>query len=133
MEEMTEISIDASSREMQGRQLTEQQIEMLSTEQKASIDKLRGRALEHGEKEPIFHVSVDFDVTRAEDVITNEQERLARRKELQQRKAAGECITEAEVNADNRVDMTDGEKDRRFFPPTAMVWTTIQRAKMEDI
>ena len=41
-EEMTEISIDASSREMQGRQLTEQQIDMLSTEQKASIDKLRG-------------------------------------------------------------------------------------------
>ena len=45
----------------------------------------------------------------------------------------GECITEAEVNADNRVDLIDGETDRRFFPPTAMVWTTIQRAKMEDI
>ena len=40
IEEMTEISIDASSREMQGRQLTEQQIEVLSTEQKASIEKL---------------------------------------------------------------------------------------------
>ena len=64
MREMMEVSIGARSRKLQGQQLTEQQIGLLSTEQKASIEKLRGRALEHGEK-PTFHISVDFDVTRA--------------------------------------------------------------------
>ena len=86
-----------------------------------------------GEKS-IFHTSVDFNVTRAEESITNEQERLIRRKEFQQRKLAGACITEAEVNTADRADLKDkGEKDKRFFPPTAMVWTTIQKAEMKDI
>ena len=129
--EMMEVSIDARSRRMQGQQLTEQQIELLSTEQRASIEKLRRRALEHGE-EPKFHISVDFDVTKAEEAITNEQERLIKRKEFQQRKLAGACVTEAETNANDRAELRE-RKEKRVFPPTAMVWTTIQRAQMSDI
>ena len=129
--EMMEVSIDARSRRMQGQQLTEQQIELLSTEQRASIEKLRRRALEHGE-EPKFHISVDFDVTKAEEAITNEQERLIKRKEFQQRKLAGACVTEAETNANDRAELRE-RKEKRVFPPTAMVWTTIQKAQMSDI
>jgi hypothetical protein len=118
--EMMEVSIDARSRRRQGQRLTEQQIGLLSTEQKASIEKLRGRALEHGEK-PTFHISVDFDVTRAEEAITNEQERLIKRKEFQQRKLVGACITEAEANANDRADLKDRGENKRFFPPTTMI------------
>ena len=91
--EMMEVSIDARSQKMQGRRLTEQQFELLNTEQKASIEKVRRRALENGEK-PIFHTSVDFNITRAEEAITNEQERLTRRKEFQQRKLMGACVAQ---------------------------------------
>ena len=39
--EMMEVSIDARSRKMQRRQLTEAQVKLLSTEQRALIEKLR--------------------------------------------------------------------------------------------
>ena len=92
---------------------------LLSTEQKASIEKLRGGVLEHGEK-PAFHISVDFDVTRAEEAITNEQERLIKRKEFQQRKLAGACVTEAEIDANDKADLK-GRGEKKVFPPTAMI------------
>ena len=127
-----DVSVDAPSQKLQGQQLTEQQVELLSTEHRASIEKLRRRALENGEKS-IFHISVDFDVTRAEEVITNEQDRLTKRKEFQQRKLMGACITEDEANANDRADLKDRGENKRFSPPIAMIWTTIQKAEMEDI
>ena len=46
----------------------------------------------------------------------------------------GACVTEAEGNTNDRAELKDkGDKEVRFFPPTAMVWTTIQKAQMRDI
>ena len=75
---------------------------------------------------PAFHVSVDFDVTKAEDATTNEKDRLSKRKEFQQRK-------KAEAGSDNKAEVVTKEAGGRFFPPTAMVWTTIQTKRMEEI
>ena len=57
---------------------------------------------------------------------------MIKRKEFQQRKLAGACITEAEANANDRADLKDRGENKRFFPPTTMIWTTIQKAEMED-
>ena len=90
-------------------------------------------SLENGEK-PIFHISVDLNFTRAEEAITNEQERLVKRKEFQRRRLAGACVTKAEMNANDRTDLKDKvENDKRIFPPTTMSWTTIENAKMRDV
>ena len=57
---------------------------------------------------------------------------MIKRKEFQQRKLTGACVTEAETNANDRAELRE-RKEKRVFPPTAMIWTTIQRAQMSDI
>ena len=87
-QEKMEISMDPLSQQIQGLKLTKQQIKLLDTEQQATIVDLREWALECGQENPAFHVSVDFDVTKAEDAITNERDRLIKRKEFQQKQKA---------------------------------------------
>ena len=113
-QEKMEISMDPLSQQMQGLELTEQQIKLLDTEQQATIADLRGWAMECGQAKPAFHVSVDFDVTKAEDAITNERDRLIKRKEFQQKQ-------KVEAASGDQKEVTIKEAGGRFFPPTAMV------------
>ena len=55
---------------------------------------------------------------------------MIKRKEFQQRKLAGACVTEAETNANDRAELK-GRKEKKVFPPTAMIWTTIRRTRPE--
>ena len=123
---MMEISMDPLSQQMQGLGLTEQQIKLFDTEQQATIADLREWAIECGQEKPAFHVSVDFDVTKAEDAITNERDRLIKRKEFQQKQ-------KMEADSGDQKEVTIKEAGGKFFPPTAMVWTTVKATGMKEI
>ena len=88
-------------------------------EQKTYIQELRQAAIDNKVKEPEFTVSIGFDVTKAEDVITAEVERQQRRREFE--------------GTEKPDGITSKETTEQIFPTTAMVWTTIADKNMDEI
>ena len=97
-----------------GSIVTEEVVNLLEPEQRGYIEELRKTAKEFGTI-PKFHVSLAFDVTKVEEGIPSEADRVEK-----SRGHRNTAVTKTEIGKD-------------MFPSTAVVWTTIARKRMSEI
>ena len=97
-----------------GSIVTEEVVNLLEPEQRGYIEELRKTAKEFGTT-PKFHVSLAFDVTKVEEGIPSEADRVEK-----SRGHRNTAVTKTEIGKD-------------MFPSTAVVWTTIARKRMSEI
>ena len=103
---------------LQGRILTQEEIEMLNEDQRAHLSKIGKEAEKNGVK-PEFRIALVFDMTRIESSITTDQERSQR--SLEHR------------GLETPEEVQDGETIAQVFPPTVVAWADIKRKTMSEI